>query len=428
MTSPFDELRAEIVPVDPDPAFAAALRARLERAFLDPPRRLRRLPSPRLDPASETVMTTATETRPADAAVRMHSLTPYLRVRDARAAVEFYVAAFGATRRGEPYLREDGRIAHAEVSIGDSVLMMADSNVDIDIVSPAERGGPTGSVRIEVPDADATFAAAVAAGATVERPVGDEPYGRGGVVLDDSGNRLMIVQAVPTLGSGDLTYASLWVRDVERAARFFGAVLGWAFEPDHGGAGIQVTNLPVHLGIWSTDGTPTLFCCYAVEDAAAAVAVVRAAGGTAEDPQPTPYGPLAQCVDDQGIPFAVNEAVGGPVRPQAPGTLAYVELRAPDPTRARAFYGSTLGVRHLPGTDPGYWHPFRDGAPIRPMGGLTAGPDATVVPLFVATDLDAALAAVTAAGGRVDEVREQGHGEIASCVDDQGFAFGLYRL
>jgi predicted enzyme related to lactoylglutathione lyase len=420
VTSPFDELRAEIVPVDPDPAFAAALRARLERAFLDPPRPL---PSPRLDPASETAVTT-TEARPISK-VHPHTLTPYLRVRDARAAVEFYVAAFGATRRGELFLREDGRIAHAEVAIGDSVLMLADSNPDIDIVSPAERGGPTGSVRIEVPDPDATFAAAVAAGAVVERPVQDEPYGRGGVVLDESGNRLMIVAAQRVVGSGDLTYASLWVRDVERAARFFGAVLGWEFAPDHGGAGIQVTNLPAHLGIWSTAGTPTLFCCYAVDDAEQAVAVVRAAGGTAQDPDPTPYGPLAQCVDDQGIPFAVNEAVGGPARP---GAVGYFEMRTPDTARARAFYGSALGLRYLPGTDQGYWHPDRNGQLTNPVAGLKAGAEATVAPGFPVPDLDAALAAVAAAGGRAGRIVEAGHRRLAECVDDQGFVFTLHEL
>jgi predicted enzyme related to lactoylglutathione lyase len=408
MTSPFDALHAPIVPVDPDPAFASALRARLERAVLDP--------------ASETVVTT-TETRPISD-VRPRTLTPYLRVRDTRAAVEFYVAAFGAVRRGEPFMREDGRVAHAEVTIGDSVLMLADSNPDIDILSPAERGGPTGSVRIEVPDPDAAFAAAVAAGASVERPVQDEPYGRGGVVLDDSGNRLMIVAAVPTLGAGDLTYGSLWVRDVERAARFFGAVLGWEFVPDHEGAGIRVTNLPAHLGIWATSGPPTLFCCYAVEDAEAAVAAVRAAGGTAQDPAPTPYGPLAQCVDDQGIPFAVNEAVGGPARP---GAVGYLEMRTPDTVRARAFYGSALGLRYLPGTDEGYWHPHRDGAVTNPVAGLKAAPQAAVVPGFVVADLDAALAAVAAAGGRAGRAFAAGHQRLAECADDQGMAFTLHQ-
>jgi predicted enzyme related to lactoylglutathione lyase len=369
---------------------------------------------------------TTTETRPVSA-VRPHTLTPYLRVRDTTAAIDFYVAAFGAVLRGEPFPREDGRIAHAEVTIGDSVLMLADSHPDIDILSPAERGGPTGSVRIEVPDPDATFAAAVAAGAVVERPVQDEPYGRGGVVLDDSGNRLMIVAAVPALGSGDLTYASLWVRDVERAARFFGTVLGWEVAPDHEGAGVRVTNLPVHLGIWSTAGTPTLFCCYAVDDAEAAVAVVRAAGGTAQDPVPTPYGPLAQCVDDQGIPFAVNEAVGGPVRPTAPGALGYFELRTPDPVRARAFYGSTLGLRYLPGTDEGYWHPHRDGGMTDPVAGLKAAPQAAVVPGFAVADLDAALAAVAAAGGRAGRAFAAGHQRLAECADDQGMAFTLHQ-
>lgn len=412
MTGPFDELRAEIVPVDPDPAFATALRARLERAVLDP--------------RSEPSMTATTATRPAPTTVRLHTLTPYLRVLDSRAAVDFYVAAFGATRRGEPYLREDGHIAHVEVAIGDSVLMMADSNPEIDIVSPAERGGPSGSVRIEVPDPDVAFAAAVAAGATVERPVGAEPYGRGGVVLDPSGNRLMIVAAPPAAtGAGDLVYASMWVRDADRAARFFAAVLGWEFVPNHDGRGYQVTSIDGHLGVYPTTGTPSLYCCYAVDDAEATVAAVRAGGGTATDAQAGPYGMLAECVDDQGIPFAVNEAVGGPSDP--PGPIGYVEMRVPDTARARAFYGSALGLRYLPGSAEGHWHPAHDGVPLRPMAGLGAGSVPMVVPNFLVTDIDAALAAVTTAGGRAGDAQAQGHAEIAACVDDQGFAFGLYR-
>ncbi|SHK07989.1 Uncharacterized conserved protein PhnB, glyoxalase superfamily [Pseudonocardia thermophila] len=410
MTSPFDELRAPIVPVDPDPAFAAALRARLERAVLEP--------------GSETAMTTAVPTRAVpdvlpSSTVRPRTLTPYLRVRDSRAAVAFYVAAFRAVPQGPEHLREDGRIAHVEVVIGDSVLMIADSNPEIDLLSPAERGGPTGSVRIEVPDADAAFSRALAAGATVERPVGPEPYGRGGVVLDDSGNRIMIVQAEPVLEAGDLTHASLRVPDAERAARFFGAVLGWATQRDHDGAGIRVANLPSHLGIWSAAGRPTLFCCYAVPDVATAVAAVRAAGGTAQEPARTPYGLLADCVDDQGVPFAVNEAVGDPAAGPAPGAITSVELRAPDPIRARAFYSAALGVHHRPGS--GGWRAHRGDAPLRPASAITEGPVATVVPRFLVVDLEAATAAVVAAGGQVEALRETG----AECVDDQGLAFGL---
>ena len=82
MTDPFDALRPVDGPVDPDPAFAAALRARVERALLWEEPMTSTLTPPRTTP-------------------RMHTLTPYLAVVDARASIAFYVAAFGAVRRGE---------------------------------------------------------------------------------------------------------------------------------------------------------------------------------------------------------------------------------------------------------------------------------------------------------------------------------------
>ena len=118
MTDPLDALRAPIRPADPDPGFARALRTRLERALLDP----------REDPMTtlEAPRTTA----------RMHALTPYLAVTDAVAAVEFYVAAFGAVRRGAPILMPDGRTAHVEVALGDSVLMLADEFPEMGLAAP----------------------------------------------------------------------------------------------------------------------------------------------------------------------------------------------------------------------------------------------------------------------------------------------------
>ena len=93
MTDPFAALRVGDGPVDPDPAFAAALRARVERALLTP---------------MEEPMTSTITERPTVA--RLHTLTPRLTVIDARRAVEFCVAAFGATRRTEPVVTPDGRI------------------------------------------------------------------------------------------------------------------------------------------------------------------------------------------------------------------------------------------------------------------------------------------------------------------------------
>ena len=112
----------------------------------------------------------------------MHALTPYIAVADARASIAFYVAAFGAAPPRRPDVMPDGRIGHVEVGIGDTVLMLADEFPEIGLRAPVGRGGASQSLRLETADPDGVVAAAVAAGAVLERPVTDAPYGRGGVV------------------------------------------------------------------------------------------------------------------------------------------------------------------------------------------------------------------------------------------------------
>ena len=99
----------------------------------------------------------------------------------------------------------DGRVGHVEVLLGDSVLMMADEFPEMGLVAPAHRGGVSQSLRLEVADPDAVVAAAVAAGGTLERPVADSPYGRGGVVLDPSGHRWMVSREAPAAGRAPAT-------------------------------------------------------------------------------------------------------------------------------------------------------------------------------------------------------------------------------
>jgi predicted enzyme related to lactoylglutathione lyase len=88
---------------------------------------------------------------------------------------------------------------------------------------------------------------------------------------------------------GDVVYASLWSADVERAERFYGAVLGWVTARGYGPQERQVTNAGTRLGLSGGHARPTAMLCYAVPDLDAAVAVVRAAGGTAGDPTGEPY-------------------------------------------------------------------------------------------------------------------------------------------
>jgi PhnB protein len=117
-----------------------------------------------------------------------HAVTPHLIVDDAATAIRFYEEAFGATEKMR--LTMGDGIAHAELRIGDSHVMLADEFPDMGFLGPKKRGGCTTSLTLYVPDVDAAFARAIAAGAIEERPVADQFYGdRVGTLLDPSGHR-----------------------------------------------------------------------------------------------------------------------------------------------------------------------------------------------------------------------------------------------
>lgn len=105
-----------------------------------------------------------------------HSIQPYLMMEDAAKAIEFYKKAFAATER----LRmkgSDGRIGHAELQIGDSCLMMADENPQIEAFAPAHYGGSPVSLLIYTEDCDGMYHRAIAAGAKSTREPTDQFYG-----------------------------------------------------------------------------------------------------------------------------------------------------------------------------------------------------------------------------------------------------------
>jgi PhnB protein len=113
-----------------------------------------------------------------------HSVTPYLSVNGAAAAIDFYKKAFGAKelfRMGGP----EGKIGHAEIQIGDSRVMLADEHPEMNFRSPKSIGGCPVHLYIYVEDVDATFATAVGAGATVKRPLKNEFYGDRSASLED---------------------------------------------------------------------------------------------------------------------------------------------------------------------------------------------------------------------------------------------------
>ena len=116
------------------------------------------------------------------------AITPYLSIDGAAMAIEYYKKAFGAKER----FRMDapgGKIGHAEILIGDSVVMLADEFAEIDFLSPHARGGTPVGLHLYVRDCDAVFARAVAAGAKVKQPLKDQFYGdRSGTVEDPFGH------------------------------------------------------------------------------------------------------------------------------------------------------------------------------------------------------------------------------------------------
>jgi PhnB protein len=128
-----------------------------------------------------------------------HSVTPYLTLDDAAAALDFYKKAFGATE----IVRMDmgGKVGHAEIRIGDSVVMLSDEWPDMGKLSPKSRGGATAGLMIYLEDVDAAYARALATGATEERPVENQFYGdRSGSVKDPFGVTWMLsthVEDVP---------------------------------------------------------------------------------------------------------------------------------------------------------------------------------------------------------------------------------------
>lgn len=121
-----------------------------------------------------------------------HSVTPYLIVKDAARAIEFYKKAFGARE----LLRlggTEGQVGHAEIQIGDSPVMLADEHPGIGALGPQSLGGAAVSLLLYVADADAVVKQAEMAGATVERPVKDQFYGdRSGTVADPFGHKWTI--------------------------------------------------------------------------------------------------------------------------------------------------------------------------------------------------------------------------------------------
>jgi uncharacterized glyoxalase superfamily protein PhnB len=243
----------------------------------------------------------------------MSKLTPYLAVRDARAAIDWYTDALGARVIGDPYVMDDDRIGHAELDVGGATLYLADAHPELGL-TPPEPGRVSVTLQLTVPDVDAAVERAAQVGATVERPPADAPYGRTGVLLDPYGHRWMLQTPSPApdadrppIRPGDPVYLTLHVPDGARARDFYEAVLGWSAVPGRVPDGWQVEGTTPLVGIGGGARESGTVPMYAVDDIEVAVAAVRTAGGRADDIERMPYGLTAHCRDDQGLPFYLGE-------------------------------------------------------------------------------------------------------------------------
>ena len=149
-----------------------------------------------------------------------HTASPYLIAANAAAALEFYRTAFGATVKRRLAM-PDGKIMHAEMKIGDSIVMLADEFPSHEAFGPEHFGGSPISVVLCVENADTLYAQALGAGATSLRPMADQPFGdRSGTVRDPFGHRWILTTHIEDISDEEIErrFAAMMGGDKNRGA------------------------------------------------------------------------------------------------------------------------------------------------------------------------------------------------------------------
>lgn len=297
-TDPLDALRTPIIPIAPDPAFAARLRDRLVRAVL--------APTPKEYPMSTDLTNRARNGS-------RHGDVSYitLGLPDVGKGRAFYRAVLGW--RFSPGSSEHG------AQVDDIVPMMGLWDGE----QPAGFQVHGAVLGYRVDDIAAAVAAVRAHGGEVSDPH-REPYAMAAEGHDDQGIQFYLHQMPsgaersgqhsrePWNGEveGDVSYLTMVVPDLDAAHAFYGGVFGWTFNVGRAG-GAQVTGVAPQMGMTTQPeggpATPGVIVCYRVNDIAAAVERVRDLGGQAREVAHRPYGRESLCADDQGTPFYLHQ-------------------------------------------------------------------------------------------------------------------------
>jgi predicted enzyme related to lactoylglutathione lyase len=250
---------------------------------------------------------------------------------------------------------------------------------------------------------------------------------------------------------GDVSYVTLGLPDLARGRAFYGSVLGWHFSPGSSEHGAQVDDVVPMTGLWGEVGQPAggrvhgAVLGFRVDDIAAAVAAVRAHGGTVSDPQREPYGMAAEGRDDQGINFYLHEMPSGPgdatsddgasddgepLNGDVEGDVSYLTMVVPDLDAARAFYGGVFGwtIDRGSGDSGG-----AQVSGVSPQMGMTTQPEGGpavpgVILCYRVEVIAAAVERVRAAGGRARDVVQRPYGLESLCADDQDTPFYLHQF
>lgn len=245
------------------------------------------------------------------------------------------------------------------------------------------------------------------------------------------------------LRHGDVSYITLGLPDLARGRAFYSAVLGWHFSPGSSEHGEQVDDIVPMIGLWdgeqpAGEQVHGAVLGFRVDDIAAAVAAVRAHGGTVSNPHPEPYATAAEGNDDQGIPFYLHEMPSAPDdappidseyhNGQVEGDVSYLTMVVPDLDAAHAFYGAVFGWTFNVGRAGG-----AQVTGVAPQIGMTTQPQAGpatpgVILCYRVNDIAAAVQRVRDAGGQPREVAQRPYALESLCTDDQGTPFYLHQF
>ena len=314
---PFDQLAAD-TDERVDATFAARLRARVQRALGTTTEQIV------IDlPARASIQNdTRSTTRTGGNTTMNQAITPYICVHDATAALDWYREYFGADVSN--VIPWDGRVGHAELDIAGAVFYLSDEAPQLGVVAPKRDGSQSStSIVIQVAAVEEFVERAVRGGAVVQRPIEEAHGSRSAWLVDPFGHRWNVgtpvydaEQIATRRAPSEPYYMTLTTADVERAAAFYGTVLGWEFrEQDNGGKHVANTEMPIGLRATENPFGNTepgeIQMWFTVRDFDDAIERVRTAGGTVVELNAWDSGREAICEDDQGVTFKLSEPAPG---------------------------------------------------------------------------------------------------------------------